>query len=40
MGYVSIFRRLSNAAIGRKGRFRTDTNYMSIHQGDPVDNTE
>ncbi len=27
MGYVSIFRRLSNAAIGRKGRFRIGTDY-------------
>ncbi len=26
--YVSIFRRLSNAAIGRKGRFRMDTIYL------------
>ncbi len=31
MGYVSIFRRLSNAAIGRKGRFRMDTTYVPEH---------
>ena len=29
MGYVSIFRQLSNAAIGRKGRFRMDTREIS-----------
>ncbi|OGQ97854.1 MAG: hypothetical protein A2505_02775 [Deltaproteobacteria bacterium RIFOXYD12_FULL_55_16] len=28
--YVSIFRRLSNAAIGRKGRFRMDTKVYPV----------
>jgi hypothetical protein len=30
MRYVSIFRRLSNAAIGQKGRFRMDTIYLLL----------
>jgi len=30
MRYVSIFRRPSNTAIGRKGRFRMDTSYIPL----------